>query len=134
MNLIELIVAVLITSLSLSSSVYLQHRSFQAARSIRSLSKSATQLDRYWIASFRWLSKHHASCEVDHNHLASRMNQVLPLPSDLHRSIAPDDVPLSLWLHLSDDTTGLQRSLLFSSAGFGRCWPISVNHEGDVLS
>ena len=133
MTLSELVIAGLITSSTCSASLHVWSRAAQTNHSARILSAAVNDLERHVVASHRWLVTHQADCLFNPNHLASQLDQAIPLPESLQRSLTLGSVGSSLWLHVVDASSGLQRRQFITSAGLGQCWLPSGAAEVESL-
>ena len=133
MTLSELVIAGLITASTCSASLQVWSRAAQTTHSARILSAAVDDLERYVLASHRWLVTHQADCLFNSNHLASQLDQAIPLPESLQRSLTLGPADSSLWLHVVDSSSGLQRRQFITSAGLGQCWLPSGAAEAESL-
>ena len=133
MTLSEFVIAGLITASNCSASLQVWSRSAQINHSARILSVAVDELERHVVASRRWLVTHQADCLFNPNHLASQLDQAIPLPESLQRSLTLGSVDSSLWLHVVDASSGLQRRQFITSAGLGQCWLPSGTVEVESL-
>tara|TARA_B100001057_G_scaffold326369_1_gene326576 strand:- start:554 stop:946 length:393 start_codon:yes stop_codon:yes gene_type:complete len=125
MTLPEVIISALI--LGISTQVSLQGWISTTARAARSeqSQQQLQPLDQQVLSAGRLLSRNHVHSDrcrfsVD---VATDLKTRLPLMASLHRRLEPSSSEHGVWLELQliDETSVLQRRVLFTPAGLGLC-------------
>ena len=125
MTLPEVIVSALI--LGISSQVSLQGWASTTARAARSEQRQQhlQQLDQQVLSAERLLAR--ASVDPDHcrfsRDVSSHLQARLPVTASLEQRFEPASSHQGIWLvlQLKDETSALERRVLFTPAGLGLC-------------